>query len=276
MEILPEIFNKAMDAAHTNINILKTKHEYSPPAQTSKEAEESGTPNGGITGNIRFKGLQSIFFILNFVCPVPYRLNKESIFFDLGSGRGIPNFVAGTLPIRASIGCDIVKEHVYYANVNKYTLELRTSCINFVIQDADLLRSLPGVTHLYCFLGYSGMITNLMRICIHTPSIKTLIVIPVHYHDIYNKRMLTKQTESDVLRTCVKMPSGSGHTAFIILLTNQRIDDFKEALGEYDYEHTQSIDCDQVTKDFNEFKIHGNEDISLSKKRKRKNINYKE
>jgi 16S rRNA G966 N2-methylase RsmD len=86
-----------------------------------------------------------------------FHLTQKSIFLDIGSGRGIPSFVAASFPVAVSLGVEM-DENVFTHSqkllhdfLQLASYEKGCTRIHFECMDATHLQLFDPVTHIYAF-----------------------------------------------------------------------------------------------------------------------------
>lgn len=229
-----------------NARIVNTRissvMESTSPFYTPKERERMGIDQtyGGITGTIIPSSFMRFFKSLQNNEELKVK-QDESVFCDVGSGMGRPSLTAALFPFKLCLGFDIDEVQVQNSfNAQAATSKIDTSVImspvKFLHQDVRTLASLDPSTHVYAFVGFSGMIYEIARLIAQSITPKVLCIVVVKTDGLIGSGLFADGDTGVVVLKGMKMSSGRSYTGFLIPISDALKERIKTSLQSHEWE----------------------------------------
>jgi hypothetical protein len=195
---------------------------------------------GGITGSIIPSSFMRFFKSLQDTEEFKVKQN-ESVFCDIGSGMGRPSLTAALFPFKLCLGFDIDEVQVQNSfNAQAATKKMDPcvilSPVKFFQQDARTLTNLDPSTHVYAFIGYSGMIYEVARLIANSTTPKVLCIVVVKTDGLFGSGLLAPGDPDVVVFNGMKMSSGRSYTGFLIPVSTALKERIKTNLQLHEWE----------------------------------------
>ena len=206
--------------------------------------------NSGISGYLSATDIVTIYHKARAQLKIDI-LNEDTVFCDIGSGRGHVTLTVALFGIKASVGFDVHKASVLssilaYLKLTKKEDEVsrRLKDTPVILQEASAANMLDigPVTSVFSFMGCDFLAQLVANILANTVSIRTGVIVYTH-DDYLTKYGLVVEGEDvegvDHHRVGnARMPGGKSYPAVLVLMSERKRHRIKRKLEDGGWDHT--------------------------------------